>query len=104
MARQVRQLIEAGNYPCSTFSISDEGRGYTGKREQLVSAGRLGEFLDSLPSHTYGVDKAKAALKHVVELTASPTEAQLAMHSPYESAGTEDPMNMLRLFRVFLGR
>ena len=30
--------------------------------------------------------------------------AQLAMHSPYESAGTEDPMNMLRLFRVFLGR
>ena len=30
--------------------------------------------------------------------------AQLAMHSPYESAGTEDPMNMLRLFRAFLGR
>lgn len=90
------QLIEAGNYLCSTFSISDEGRGYTGKREQLVSAGRLGEFLDSLPSHTYGVDKAKAALKYVVELTASPKESQLAMHYALPAAlGGRGPMELV---------
>lgn len=74
------ELIEIGNYLCSTFSISDKGRDYTGKREQLVSRGRLDEFLDALPPHTYGASKARSALEHVVELTASPKESQLAMH------------------------
>ena len=74
------ELIEIGNYLCSTFSISDEGRGYTGRREQLVSSGRLGEFLDTLPPHTYGANKTRSALEHVVELTASPKESHLAMH------------------------
>lgn len=74
------QLIEVGNYLCSTFSISDKGRGYTGKREQLVSTTLLGGFLSALPPNTYGANKARAALEYVVELTASPKESQLAMH------------------------
>lgn len=41
------QLIEVGNYLCSTFSISDKGRSYTGKREQLVSTTLLGGFLSA---------------------------------------------------------
>ena len=89
------QLIEIGNYLCSTFSISDEGRGYTGKREQLVSVGRLAEFLDALPPNTYGANKARAALEYVVELTASPKESQLAMHYrlPLELGG-RGPINI----------
>lgn len=74
------ELVEIGNYLCSTFSISDEGRGYTGKREQLVSLEQLRDYLASLPPHTRGAKRALAALEHVVELTASPMEVQLAMH------------------------
>ena len=89
------QLIEIGNYLCSTFSISDEGRGYTGKREQLVSVRLLAEFLDTLPPNTYGANKARAALEYVVELTASPKESQLAMHYrlPLELGG-RGPINI----------
>lgn len=89
------QLIEIGNYLCSTFSISSEGRGYTGEREPLVSTRLLGEFLDSLPPNTYGANKAREALEYVVELTASPKESQLAMHyrmSP--ELGGRGPINI----------
>lgn len=89
------QLIEIGNYLCSTFSISDEGRGYTGKREQLVSVKRLVEFLDALPPNTYGANKARTALEYVVELTASPKESQLAMHYRLPSElGGRGPINI----------
>ena len=74
------ELVEAGNYLCSTFSIGDEGRGYTGKRTQVTTMGRLSRFLDEVPPHTRGVRRARQALEHVVELTASPKESQLAMH------------------------
>ena len=74
------ELIEIGNHLCSTFSISDEGRSYTGKREQLVSLEQLRDYLASLPPHTRGAKRALTALEHVVELTASPMEVHLAMH------------------------
>ena len=74
------ELIEIGNYLTSTFSIADEGRGYTGRRGQLVSVERLREYLRSMPAHAYGVRKAMGALDYVVELTASPKESQLSMH------------------------
>lgn len=74
------ELIEIGNYLCSTFSISDEGRSYTGKRAQLTTVEQLSRFLDKLPPHARGVRRARRALEHVIELTASPKESQLAMH------------------------
>ena len=74
------ELIEIGNYLTSTFSITDEGRGYAGRRGQLVSVEQLRGYLRSLPAHAYGVRKAMGALDYVVELTASPKESQLSMH------------------------
>ena len=74
------ELVEVGNYLCSTFSIGDEGRGYTGRRAQLTTIERLTDFLDEMPPHVRGIRRARQALAHVVELTASPKESQLAMH------------------------
>lgn len=79
-ARSLWELVEVGNYLCSSFSIGDEGRGYTGRRAQVTTMGRLSRFLDELPPHARGVRRARQALEHVVELTASPMESQLAMH------------------------
>lgn len=66
------ELIEIGNYLCSTFSIGDEGRGYTGSRGQLMSLEQLDLFLSALPPYARGVRKARRAASEVVELTASP--------------------------------
>lgn len=74
------ELIEIGNYLCSTFSIGDEGRGYTGSRGQLMSLEQLDLFLSALPPYARGVRKARRAASEVVELTASPMESQLALH------------------------
>lgn len=74
------ELVEIGNYLCSTFSISDEGRGYTGKRAQVAAPEQLSRYLSELPPYTRGVRRAQQALEHVTELTASPKESQLAMH------------------------
>ena len=74
------ELVEIGNYLCSTFSISDEGRGYTGRRNQLLSLEQLIRFLDALEPHAKGVRKARRAAGEIVELVASPMESQLAMH------------------------
>ena len=74
------ELVEVGNYLCSTFSIDDAGRGYTGRRAQVTTPEQLCCYLDELPQRMRGVRRARQALKHVVELTASPKESQLAMH------------------------
>lgn len=76
----VLELVEIGCYLCSTFSISSRGRGYTGEREQLMSLDDLARYLDSLPKRTRGRRRALEALPHIVELTASPKEVQLAIH------------------------
>ena len=78
--RSLWELVEAGNYLCSTFSIGDEGRGYTGKRARVTTVGQLSRFLDEMPPYTRGIRRAQRALEYVVELTASPKESQLGMH------------------------
>ena len=74
------ELVEVGNYLCSTFSIDDAGRGYTGRRAQVTTPEQLCRYLDELPQRMRGVRRARQALEYVVELTASPKESQLAMH------------------------
>ena len=74
------ELVEIGCYLCSTFSISERGRDYTGEREQLVTLDDLRRYVSSLPKRTYGMRQARRALEYVVELTASPKEVHLAMH------------------------
>lgn len=74
------ETVELGCYLCSTFAISDRGRDYVCKRDQLVTLDDLRRYLDRLPPHTYGVRRARGALRYVVEATASPMEVQLAMH------------------------
>lgn len=78
--RSLFELVEIGCYLCSTFSISPRGRGYTGKREQLMTLEDLTKYLNALPRRTYGRRLALQALPHIVELTASPKEVHLAMH------------------------
>ena len=51
-----------------------------------------GSTLGNLSSEAFSISGADVGM------------AQLAMHSPYESAGTEDPESMLRLFRAFFRR
>ena len=74
------ELVEIGCYLCSTFSISERGRGYVGERAQLVTLDELRRYIESLPKRTYGKRQAARALEYVVELTASPKEVHLAMH------------------------
>ncbi len=51
-----------------------------------------GSTLGNLSAESFSVHGADVGL------------AQLAMHSPYESAGTDDPESILRLFKAFLRR
>lgn len=90
------RAVEVGNYLTSTFAVADSGRGYAGRRAQLVSAARVSEYLEELPPHTYGLARAKQAIKYVVEMTASPMESQLAMHYVLPpDLGGRGPMQMV---------
>ena len=51
-----------------------------------------GSTLGNLSSQAFSINGADVGM------------AQLAMHSPFESAGTEDPESMLRLFKAFFRR
>ena len=78
--RTLWETVELGCCLCSTFALSDRGRDYVCEREQLVTLDDLRRYLDRLPPHAYGARRARAALRYVVEATASPMEVQLAMH------------------------
>lgn len=78
--RDIQDLAVIGCYLCGGFSISDEGRGYTGPRDSLTTPEGIASFLDLVPG-AYGLNKARRALKYVVQNTASPIETLLALTS-----------------------
>ncbi|MGI6231164.1 MAG: hypothetical protein ACOYJL_09740 [Tractidigestivibacter sp.] len=67
-----------GSYLCSGFSIGEDGRGYVGSREPLVTPKEISNYLDKVPG-AYGIKTARRALKYVVPNTASPMEVLLAL-------------------------
>lgn len=79
-SRGIQELAVIGCYLCGGFSISDEGRGYTGPRDPLTTPENLSAFLDLMPG-AYGLNKARRALRYVVPNTASPIETLLALTS-----------------------
>lgn len=74
----IQELVELGCYLCGTFSIGDEGRGYTGRREALTTPERLRAFAGAL-GPARGASKARRALGFVTPGAASPPEVHLAM-------------------------
>lgn len=76
--RRVGQMVELGCHLCSSFAVSDAGRGYAGRRDALTTPERIGELLGSL-SRVHGLVVARQALRYVVPCTASPMEILLAM-------------------------
>lgn len=79
-SRGIQELAVIGCYLCGGFSISDEGRGYTGLRDPLTTPEDIAAFLDLMP-RAYGLNKARRALRYIVPNTASPIETLLALTS-----------------------
>lgn len=79
-SRGIQELAVIGCYLCGGFSISDEGRGYTGLRDPLTTPEDIAAFLDLMPG-AYGLNKARRALRYIVPNTASPIETLLALTS-----------------------
>lgn len=67
-----------GTYLCSGFSIRDEGRGFVGSRDPLVTPEEISSFLGKVPG-VRGIKTARQALKYIVPNTASPMEVLLAL-------------------------
>ncbi|MDO4442462.1 MAG: hypothetical protein Q4B69_01110 [Slackia sp.] len=78
MARSlsVERLAVAGTELCSRYAISDEG--FLSSREPLTSRSRLESFIERAKG-AYGVDRARRALRFVVDDSASPMETVLAL-------------------------
>lgn len=83
-SRGIQELAVIGCYLCGGFSISDEGRGYTGLRDPLTTPEDIAAFLDLMPG-AYGLNKARRALRYIVPNTASPIETLLALTSSLPS-------------------
>ena len=77
--RSLVETIRVGCYLCSTFSIGDEGRGYTGERSQLATLESLRNYVAELPPRTRGARRSRKALEYVIEGLASPMEVFLGM-------------------------
>ena len=74
----IRALMEDNGIPYQIFSNNSDIPG--------------GSTLGNLSMEKISVETADVGI------------AQLAMHSPYESAGSRDPEALLSLFKAFLGR
>lgn len=70
--------VELGCYLCGSFAIGSEGRGFAGGREPLTSVREIEGFLERAEG-SYGVAKARRALRYVLDGAASPMEVMLAM-------------------------
>ena len=78
-SRPLVEVVRAGCYLCGTFSIGDEGRGYTGERPQVATLESLRSYVATLPPRTRGRRRAHEALEHIIEGMASPMEVFLGM-------------------------
>ena len=75
--RPLVNLIEIGTYLCGGFSI-EAGQGFKDLRRPVTSISKLESFLWAMEG-TYGVKKAREALRFITPGTASPMEVNLSL-------------------------
>lgn len=78
VGRSLIETLELGCCLCGTFSIGEEGHGYTGQRLPLTTPEDLARFLASADG-VYGARKARSALRYLLPNAASPMEVLLVL-------------------------
>lgn len=76
--RSLLATIELGCYLCSGFSVNERGR-YADARNPVTSVAALTSFVERISTRVHGARRARAALAHIADDSASPMEIFLMM-------------------------